>query len=516
MIECASTRFAEVVDLYLRLQQNDGLENPPPLYMDLTIKSRFSHRLNVLRSALTEGTGLSQLKLSYETDTDHQHRTEEEGDISNHTAEQPSNRADVSVQQPAEKAEGSVNEHNLHGYLLPTENLVLETGSTAQAAQSYPIKDVTYEKTDPLAPLPGSDSSARETGVRSDVPSEVADILLSTQTLAHDSELQTEESIVDDGDFIDYEDVEELNRGTSSASSTLQGDTINVQAAQDRTAPNEPRVAQNEEQQSPSDLQGNAVMEGKTLHEEDSSFAIVSAEDEQHDDAQIPSEDSDEKDRSVFAQFNEEEDAAKNGQDTRVSPGTESQLKVNAEHQHEASTLDENDAGSKWQGASYDHADQPGGGAYPLADTHFDGEVEDYSLKRPLDSESSGSRQIVRDDRRDRVVDLEVENGPEEAGTLLINDNTNDTPQPQKEVNRRPSLSVDESAQMHEDDDEITYEDEEYTIKPPHGPVEAEYNAARGSGLLKHARSLHEGDNATEEDLQGRDFIPELSYQKLR
>ena len=488
--------------------------------MDLTIRNRFSHRLNVLRNALREGIGLSQLNLSHETDIGQQHSTEEESDLSNHTAVQSSNGAYVSVQRPAEKAEGSVNQHNLHQHSLHSENLMSETDSTAQGTQLHPIKDVAYEKTDRPESLLGDDSSARETRVSDDVSSKVAEsneYLETAQALAHDSELQkAKESIVDEGDFIDYEDVEELNGGTSSASSTLQGDTINIHAAHDRAAPNEPKMAHNQEHQSPRDLWENAVADGKTLHEKESNFAIVPAEDQLHHAAQTPSQGSNEKGQSVFEHFDKEEDASKNDQDASVSPGTESQLQVNTDYQHEASTLYEDDAGSNWQGGPHDHADQPGGGAYLVADTNFDGELEDYSLKYPLDSESSGSRRNFDDDDRERVIDLDVENGLGEADTLLINDDTDDIPRSPQEGNRRPSLFVDESAQTHEDDDEITYEDEEYDINPPYGPAEAKHNVQTGPGSLKHARSLHEDDDASEEDLQGRDSYPGNSYQKLR
>ena len=465
--------------------------------MDLTIRNRFSHRLNLLRNALTEGTGLSQLKFSHKTDIDQQHGNGQGIDLSNQTAVQSSNRAYVSVQPPAGKAEGSVNQHNLHEHSLHAERLMQEIDSTPQGTQLYTIKGVTYTQTDRPESLPGGDLSARETGVSDDVSREVAEskeIHETAQALVHDSELQkAEESTVDDGDFIDYEDVEELYRGTSSASSTLQGDTINIHAAQDRAVPNEPKIT------------GKAVADEETIRGKESNFAVVSAEDEQHDDAQIPSQDSNDKVQRVFGHFDEEDNASNNDQDASVSPGRESQLKLNAEQQHDTSTLCEDDAGSKWQGASHDHADQLEGGAYALADTNSDGEVEDYPLTYPLDSESSGSRRNLRDEDRDRVGDLEVDNGPEEADTLSVNDDSDDTPQSLQEVNRRPFLLVDESPQTHEDDDEITYEDEEYDINPPPDPAEAEHTVAKESGFLKHARSLHEDDDALGEDLQGRD-----------
>ena len=465
--------------------------------MDLTVRNRFSHRLNVLRNALTEGTGLSQLKLSHKTDIDQQHRNGEGIDLSNQTAVQSSNRAYISVQQPAEKAEGSVGQHDLHGYSLHPERLIQETDSTPQGTQCYTIKGVTYTQTDRPESLLVGNLSAPETGVSDDVSREVAEskeFLETAQALVHDSEIQkAEESTVDDGDFIDYEDVEELYRGTSSASSTLQGDTINIHSTQDRAVPNEPKIAE------------KAVADEKTIHEKESNFAIVSTEDEQHVDAQIPSQDSNEKVQSVFGHFDEEENASNNDPDASVSPGRESQLKLNTEQQHDASSLCEDDAGSKWQGASHDLADQLDGGAYTLADTNFDGEVEDYPLTYPLGSESNGSPRNTRGEDRERVGDLEVKNGPEEADTISVNDDNDDTSQSPQEVGRRPSLFVDESPQTHEDDDEITYEDEEYDIIPPHDPAEAERSVAKGSGFLKHARSLHEDDDALGEDLQGRD-----------
>ena len=49
------------MDLYLDLQRLDGVDDPDPLYLTLTTKTRFINRLQYLVSAVVKGKGLSQL-----------------------------------------------------------------------------------------------------------------------------------------------------------------------------------------------------------------------------------------------------------------------------------------------------------------------------------------------------------------------------------------------------------------------------------------------------------------------
>ena len=482
--------------------------------MDLTSRNRFSRRLDLLRSALIEGKGLSQLESSQETDNDQQHRTEEETDLSSHTVVLLSNETYASEQQPGE-AEESMDRHDSHSNPLPSENLMLDTGSAAQGTQSYPVTDDPHEENDRTEPQLGSDTSPHEAGTSDHFFSEAAgskEFLEPAQPLAGESEFRTaEESIVDDGDFIDYEDVEEPESGTSSASSTLQGDAVDVNAVQDDAVPEEPIIAENQEHPFSNDGHENAVADEETFHgfvdQKDTDDIGVLTEEKQPSLAGILSQDSDDNGRSLSGR---EGEASEHDHNTSISQKTELPLKVNAnDQQHEASARYEDDTESYRHDTLHEHEDQTEGDAYPVADAIFSSELGGHFSTHPFQSESSRSGRPFRDDGKGKANDSEAENDLEEAGT---NEHKDDAPRPPQGVNTRPSLFVDESAQTPEDDDEITYEDEEYYIQFPHETAEAEYNVATSPGSLKRARSLHDDDDALEEDLQGGDYPFGLFY----
>lgn len=489
--------------------------------MDLTAKNRFSCRLNLLRNALVEGTGLSQLKSSEETEIGEQHGFDGEAAPSNHTTVLSSDHAYSSEQPPGEEeAEDTVDQYSSLGHAPLSEKLIPETDSGTQGTQSYAFKDVANGNYRTEALL-GGDSSVHEAGASDDFPTQVGESTESfkpAQALAGNSELQqAEEPIMDDGDYIDYEDVEELKGGTSSASSTLQGDTINVHTVKDNATPNEPTVAQNQEHEPPYGVQGGIVADDKTLQEEyveekDTSDINVPVE-EQPDAAVIPSQYSDDNGQSFSGQFDKEGEASENDQDANILQGTELQLNViAADDRHEASARYEDDAGSYWQNTPHDHADQTGGNTFLQADTDNNGELEGYTSTYPLISESSESQRIIHDDDLGRVNQLETENELEEPGGPSANDDNDDVPRLFEEVNTRPSLFFGQSANTQEDDDEITYEDEEYDIDSPHERAQANHSVATHPESLKRARNPHEDDNTSKEDLQGMDHLSGTSY----
>lgn len=488
--------------------------------MDLTAKNRFSCRLNLLRNALDEGTGLSQLKSSEETENVEQHGFYGEVAPSNHTTGLSSDDAYSSEQRPGEDAEGTADQYFSLGHAPLSEKLIPETDSGTQGTQPYALKDVANGSYRAEALL-GGDSSVHEAGASDDFPTQAGESTASfkaAQALAANSELQqAEEPIVDDGDYIDYEDVEELKGGTSSASSTLQGDTINVYTAKDHATPNEPTVVQNQEHEPPYGVQRGIVADDKTLQEEyveekDTSDISVSVE-EQPDAAVIPFQYSDDNGQNFSGQFDKEGEASEDDQDANILQGAELQPNVIAANdRYEASARYEDDAGSYWQDTPHDHADQAGGNAFLSADTDNNGELEGYTSTYPLDSESSEPQRIIHDDDLGRVNQLETQNELEEPGGPLANDDNDDVPRLFEEVNTRPSLFFGQSANTQEDDDEITYEDEEYDIDSPHERVQANHSVATHPESLKRARNLHEDDNTSKENLQGTDHLSGTSY----
>ena len=496
--------------------------------MDLTYRNRFSRRLDVLRNALTEGKGLFQLKSSQETEQDQQHRTTGDTDPLSHTVVLSGNETCAFEQQPGEEAEESMEQYDPHDIPLPSETILLETESAPQGTQSYFITDLAQEEHDRTEPLLGSDNNPHKVEVCGDYISEAAGSNKSprpAQPLASGLEVQkAEESIVDDGDFIDYEDVEELEGGTSSASSTLQGDAINVNAVQDHAVPEEPIAAENQEHRSPYNVQEHTVANEDILRnfvDEKHTCDVGVPLEEEPNLAELLFQDLDDKGYSLFGQSNEEEKAPGNDEDASISQETELRPKVNAHDddddvQNEAFAHYEDDAASYRHDTLQEHADQTEGDAYPVADTNPNGEMKDYPSTRLFQSKFSGSERGSCDDDLGRVNDLAAENELDEADESLANDDNDLVPPPSEGLNTRPSVAVDGSAQIQEDDDEITYEDEEYDTDFPNDPAKAEHNIPTSPGSLKRARSLHEDDNAQEQNLPGRNHFVGLKYQRSR
>ena len=466
--------------------------------MDLSSSSRFSRRLDLLRNGLIEGKGLSQLESFPETGNDQQRNLDEKTDPPSHIAVLSSDETYASEQQPGEEEESSLEQHDSRSNPLPSENLLPETGSAAQGLQSLPVTDTAHGDNDRTEPQLGSDISPHEAGTSDDFSREAAS-LKTTQPLAGEPEFEkVEESIVDDEDFIDYEDVEEPGGGASSASSTLQGDAIDVNAIQDYRIPKEPINAENQDHQSPCDFQENAVADEATSYdlvdEKDADDFGGAVGEEQPNLAGTFSQDSDDNGRGLSEPLDEEEGAMGNDHIASISQETELPPRVNAnDQQQEASAQYEDDAESYQHDTLHGHADQTEG------DAIFTGEIEGGFSTHPFQF----SGRSFRDDDVGKAKNAEANNDMEQAGRSLANEDDDDVAQG---VNTRPSLFVDESAQPREDDDEITYEDEEDDTEIPHEPAKAEHNVATSPGSLKRARSLREDDDALDEDLQGRDY----------
>ena len=433
----------------------------------------------------------------------------------------------ASKQQSEEEAGGSRDQYASHGHAAPSENPIGGANSGAQLIQSYPLKDSAHEQIHPTEALHGGDSSPLQLGASDLLLSEFPgskESLEPAQALAGDSELQkAEKSIVDEGDVIDYEDVDDLKGSTSSASSTLHGDTIDTHAIRYEAARSEPIDAQNQEQQARHDVQKDTIPDEKRPHDyadnEDTVDIGASGDEERTYNAVNPVLCSDDNSQSVSTQLDDKDEASESDQDAAsTSQGTESQLVVNADVPHEAPAQYEEGAGSYLQNTLHEHANQAESDAYPSADTESKGEVENYSMTQPIDSELGGSPEFYRDNDLRSVNGLEAEHGLEETDALSAysdNDDNDNVPALLEEVNTRPSSYIGESVRTQEEDedDEITYEDEGYHVDSPYEPAQASHNATTSPGSLKRARSHHEDDVILEKDLQGMIRNSGPSYQ---
>lgn len=514
--ECASTTLSELVDLYVRLQQNDGLENPPPLYMDLTSRTRFSRRLDILRSASTDGKGLSQLKDPQEIERDQQHMVIGETDLSSHNAVLSDNDTYTSEHVIGVGADEGTEDYYSHGSTLPAEHTLQETGSAPQATQLDSSTDLTPGGNHISESLLGSDSRLHEARVRNEFFGETAgskESLETAHSLAAEPEFQKAgDSLVDDGDFIDYEEVDELEGGTSSASSTLKGDAVDATAVRDHAVPKGPAVAENHEDRISQTVQEDALVveetSPKSAPEKGTSDFSGLVQEEQPNLVEDLFQDSDFKGHTLSGQSDYEEESLEHEEEASVSQETKVLPDVivssnGASDQLEAFAQDDEAVASLGRDTSHEIPDQVEREAYSIADIHLNGGVEDFSLSQPFQSRSSGSRTSPRDDGLVEVEDVATEDELEEVDESLGNHENDPVSQLSEKAATHPGFFVDGLAQEPEDNDEITYEDDEYDTAFPHEPTMAEHNVGTGPGSLKRARSFHEDDDTLEEALQG-------------
>ena len=478
--------------------------------MDLTTRKRVSSRLDVLRNASVEGTGLSQLKSPQAPEIGLQHSLEEDTDTSNYTTVLSVNETYASEQQAREEVEGSMDQFSSHEHAPPSEHAIPVADFGTTGTQSHLVKNTSHEQNHRAVALPGDDGSAHESRVSVNLRSEAAgseESLEPAQAVTGASDLpKAQDSLVDEGDFIDYEDVDEL-KGTSSASSTLQDDTNDIHAIQYHAAPNEPTFVQTQEHQPLHSIVEDVIPDKRSPHDdrcdEDKGDLGVSVVERTLDTAAIPPPVPDHQSQSLPRQFKKRGEATENDQDASTSQGTESQVNINADVQYEASAQYDEGTGSYWRKALREHADQAQGDTRPSADAISKGEVEDYSPTHSFDSDASGSREAYHNNDPESVTGLEAENELDEADGLLVYDENDEVPQLLEEANNQPSPYIGESARTQEDDDEITYEDEEYHNDASYEPTHANQNAVASPGSLKRARSLQEDDETLVRDLQG-------------
>ena len=486
--------------------------------MDLTSRTRFSRRLDILRNASTDGKGLSQLKDPQETERDQQHMVNGETDLSSHNAVLSDNDTYTSEHVIGVGADEGTEDYYSHGSTLPAGHTLQETGSAPQATQLYSSTDLTPGGNHIPESLLGSDSRLREARVRNDFFGETAgskESLETAHSLAAEPEFQKAgDSLVDDGDFIDYEEVDELEGGTSSASSTLKGDAIDATAVRDHAVPKGPAVAENHEDRISQTVQEDALVVEETspefAPEKGTSDVSGLVQEEQPNLVEDLFQDSDFKGHTLSGQSDYEEETPEHEEEASVSQ----EIKVlpdvivsgnGASDQLEAFAQDDEAVASLRQDTLHEIPDQVEREAYSTADIDLNGGgVEDFSLSQPFQSRSSGSRTSPRDDGLVEVEDVATEDELEEVDESLGNHENDPVSQLSEKAATHPAFFVDGLAQEQEDNDEITYEDDEYDTAFSHQPTKAEHNVGTSPGSLKRARSFHEDDDTLEEALQGR------------
>ena len=259
-IESSTTTLLQLIDVYNHLQHYDGIENVPPLYMHLTTKASFSHRFEFLLNAIVEGKGLSQLRSSEIGEEIQQPvldgvQGHEPGDalpqddvtrdteveVTEHEeileSENVHDKNDLQSESPP-LTEPSQNAINATQDFAPPNKFVDSAGKETDDTEAYSEIKESQEDEDYKEKYEIKESQeeknheehineAIQTSEEAPIPSALTS---PGERLAQ----KPVEATVDEEDTIEYEDEEEMTHGTSTGSSTLQGDVFDTNADHDQ------------------------------------------------------------------------------------------------------------------------------------------------------------------------------------------------------------------------------------------------------------------------------------------
>ena len=237
--------------------------------MHLTTKASFSHRFEFLLNAIVEGKGLSQLRSSEGGEEIQQPELDE---VQDHESGEALPQDDVARDVEAEVAEHeeileSEDTHdNVHLQselppltepsqdaatatqdFAPPNNIVDTPGKETNGAEAYSeIKETQGNedyKEEYIIKESQEEENHEEESINEAIQTNEGAPIPSASSLSGERLAQKPvEATVDEEDTIDYEDEEELSHGTSTGSSTLQGDVFDTNADNDQ-AETEGRIA---------------------------------------------------------------------------------------------------------------------------------------------------------------------------------------------------------------------------------------------------------------------------------
>ena len=219
----------QLLEIFLHLSHNDGIENPEPLYTELHIKTRCSHRLDYLLNAVAEDKGLSELEFpdsceNVDEDTgsifQHGETGEDQGieDDRLHENRSVENAHDSGIIQLGTK-------NDLDGIPVDRTDPTATPAGPARESSRPADESAANAITDPEADVL-IDSTAKEplqdkvpeTDIRDGWPHGVA------------QDGHTSEGVEQYDSVVGYPDDGYIREGSSVGSSTLRGDTIETKS----------------------------------------------------------------------------------------------------------------------------------------------------------------------------------------------------------------------------------------------------------------------------------------------
>ena len=489
------------------------------MYLKLYTAVSFSHRLSYLRGILEEGKGFSQI-----TPFDHAQNVGVHELLDQEGKEQDEEAYGQYVVQ--ERSHADTQEHRegkAMGSATESGNVALASTLEAEPAQSTDTFDVDgqaqREATVGTTEGEGQTNVAvdHETFRLVDQQASIGDVDAEAVRVSEQGNAQCQEGqepalTHDKEDVIDYEDDEELAPKSSAGSSTLQGDV--VEAAADDILPSSDQTATLKNNGLPGTERSSHTLEGsltndpashlpQMIREEEKSYG---GEDALGDDGNRETE---------YGSYNDIDNEAEEIKEIEHGDGDQLQDELEGlgdtggtagngdEVYAKFANNDEHGSFEKYLATAYEpdevqisepKADDEGGYAEALADTEENSSYDQNDLfEDPLEGnepsqENSGTAQ----------GDGDYDQGPnffaEDPATTPIDDskyyeNEGIADAAADATTQPPRQGVDQA----EDNDEITYEDEEGVEQDPPSP-----------GSLKRPRSQPDVDDAAADDLQGK------------
>ena len=223
--------------------------------MYLTTKPSFSHRFEFLLNAIVEGKGLSQLRLSEVGEENQQPvldgvQDHEQGDVLPQDEVIRDTEAEVAEHESIPESENVQDNDDLQSEsppltepsqdattatqdIAPPDKFVDSTGKETDDTEAYSEIRESQEDEDYKENYEIKESQEEEHHEEEDIneaiqTSEEAPIPSASTSSGERLAQKPVEATVDDDDTIEYEDEEELTHGTSTGSSTLQGDVFDT------------------------------------------------------------------------------------------------------------------------------------------------------------------------------------------------------------------------------------------------------------------------------------------------
>lgn len=511
--------MAQLIDVYIHLQHCDGVEKPPPLYINLYTTVRFSYRLEFLLNAIAEGKGLSHLRPS---------ESAEDGgaqDLLDQSAER-----DGTVDSIALLNKSHTDERQGEGNSLG-DNATSHDG-TAHLSPNATSESVSGALSSNVRILPG-DLHTANSNVDTEHSSGISAIVptagrneqnMATKTAeptkgtgkpsAEVDGFQTQKHhLADDGDFIDYEDDEELAHDSSTGSSTLQGDVgdsssnILLLASEDKLALRQGEYQASEHVSEIASILSLGVSAAHTEQDNaEDEISYNAADDVEHENGQKlkadAEGDTDDSDKTILApQGGSTEDR---GSLKAIQALSNTNI-VNSCHDSDGEYNAEQNSAESAGGSSYGDDEQEN----REDDVHTEYHQED---NQPTDVEENYAQEDDHQPPDDNNSALGDQSGgyaddvgeDDFPGNLTVASVVGDSPggNALAETELEAMILGNTTDRLEDDVDEITYEDDEDNVKSP-TLSNVEQTNGSSPGSLKRPRSDSKVGHATDGDPQG-------------